>query len=232
MVSIEADIPSNRAIVWPDRRNGCNSFSRMPRSVAKFGSWLPQSGLIALHIGLDARKYQIAASAPQAEQEMHPLESTLSDEERFKDAQTLSLVCLGCNETFHFEGLNQSLSMCTNDGIKCQTPKCSRVLPNSALITQVETNIRNYTASYYESWLRCDDPSCSTRTRQICVYGKRCLGPQGLASGCLGITSYEKSDKMLYNQLLYLSSLFDVDKAKSKATGPDRGKKDHPPHSY
>jgi DNA polymerase alpha subunit A len=71
---------------------------------------------------------------------------------------------------------------------------------------------------YYAGWLRCDDAACGARTRQMSVYGHRCLGPRGLGLGCLGRMHYEYSEKALYNQLLYLSSLFDVDKAK-KALG-------------
>jgi len=36
---------------------------------------------------------------------------------------------------------------------------------------------------------------------------------------------YEYTEKMMYNQLLYFSTLFDVEKAKSNAKGTDRGKR-------
>ena len=55
------------------------------------------------------------------------------------------------------------------------------------------------------------------------VYGRQCLGPHGLAKGCKGRMNYEYSDKMLYNQLLYFRSLFDVEKAKAKAVGEHKG---------
>ena len=50
------------------------------------------------------------------------------------------------------------------------------------------------------------------------VYGKRCL-----MSGCRGQMVQEYNDKMLYNQLLYYDILFDIDKAKKKASGEDNG---------
>ena len=56
------------------------------------------------------------------------------------------------------------------------------------------------------------------------VYGHRCLGPKGLAHGCRGIMHYEYTEKMMYNQLLYFSSLFDIEKAKTTAKGTERGK--------
>ena len=52
------------------------------------------------------------------------------------------------------------------------------------------------------------------------VYGHRCLGPKGLAYGCSGRMRLEFSEKQLYNQLLYLGSLFDVDKAMEKLDKP------------
>lgn len=52
------------------------------------------------------------------------------------------------------------------------------------------------------------------------VYGKRCLGTNGLANECrTGEMSYKYTDKMLYYQLLYFSGLFDVEKAKEGSKG-------------
>ena len=45
-----------------------------------------------------------------------------------------------------------------------------------------------------------------------------------LGQGCLGRMRYEYTEKMIYNQLLYFATLFDVEKAKSMAKGTDRGK--------
>lgn len=50
------------------------------------------------------------------------------------------------------------------------------------------------------------------------VYGKRCL-----MSGCRGQLTQEYNDKMLYNQLLYYDMLFDIEKAKKKASNEDKG---------
>lgn len=49
------------------------------------------------------------------------------------------------------------------------------------------------------------------------VYGHRCLGPAGRASGCLGIMRPESTEKALYNQLLYFRNLWDVEGTKFEA---------------
>lgn len=50
------------------------------------------------------------------------------------------------------------------------------------------------------------------------VYGKRCL-----ITGCRGTMVQEFNDKLLYNQLLYYDMLFDVERAKKKASEADKG---------
>ena len=74
--------------------------------------------------------------------------------------------------------------------------------------------IRKHIALYYAGWLVCDDPACGITTRQISVYGKRCIGNSGRAMDCKGVMRYRYNDKQLYNQLLYFQSIFDVDKTK------------------
>jgi len=169
-------------------------------------------------LGLDLRKYQLSTTSRQEDREIHPLASTIPDEERFKDTAKLSLCCRYCKQCFDFT----SLSQCNPHGIACANPACGRTLAIPSVVAQVEQQIRLSVAKYYDAWLACD--LCGNRTRQMSVYGKRCLGPQGLAKGCKeGKMSYEYTDKMLYNQLLYFRSLFDVDKARAKAKGADKG---------
>ncbi|KAK6502113.1 DNA polymerase alpha catalytic subunit [Arthrobotrys conoides] len=173
-------------------------------------------------LGLDTRKYQIASTTTQTESEIHPLESTLSDEERFRDTKPLVLTCLVCKTTLDFGGLNAESAICSPDGLKCPQTGCSSIFTTPVLVAQVESNIRSWASQYYESWLSCEDSSCGNRTRQVGVYGKRCLGPQGLSIGCDGLIAYEYSDKMLYNQLLYYGMLFDVERAKLKAVAENK----------
>jgi DNA polymerase alpha subunit A len=174
-------------------------------------------------LGLDIRKYNIASSLPNGgnDTEIHPLESQIEDEVRFKDAARLVLSCRACKGSFAFEGLQGSIDNCSPTGITC---KCGHTLSNISVMAQLEHQIRQQTSKYYEGWLVCDDQACGNRTRQVSVYGHRCLGPRGLAQGCLGRMHYEYTGKMMYNQLLYFSSLWDVEKAKVKANGQERGR--------
>ncbi|OJJ46706.1 hypothetical protein ASPZODRAFT_152142 [Penicilliopsis zonata CBS 506.65] len=170
-------------------------------------------------LGLDVRKYQINTSHTSSQQsnEIFPLESQIPDSVRFQSAARLSLICRFCREKSTFEGLVISSHMCTAQGLVCPNQSCKKPFATLSVIAQLESQIRAQTAKYYEGWLVCDDPACGNRTRQMSVYGHRCLGPRGRAEGCLGRMSYEYPEKQMYNQLLYFASLWDVDKAKTAA---------------
>jgi DNA polymerase alpha subunit A len=174
-------------------------------------------------LGLDVRKYSINNNTSNGggEIEIHPLESQIDDEIRFKDAFRLTLRCRACKASFGFEGLVGSVDMCKAGGITC---RCGHTLSNISVMAQLEHQIRQQTSKYYEAWLVCDDQACGNRTRQMSVYGHRCLGPKGLGHGCLGKMHYEYTEKMIYNQLLYFATLFDVEKAKNTAKGTEKGK--------
>lgn len=174
-------------------------------------------------LGLDTRKYQIVSSTGQDTHAIHPLESTIPDEERFKDAARLSIRCRLCKKSFEFQGLFLSEELCSKDGITCANTSCRKTVGVPTIIAQLEDQIRQLVSKYYDAWLVCNDAQCGNRTRQMNVYGKRCLGPKGHANGCRGVMSYEYTDKMLYNQLLYFSSVFDVEKAKAKVMGSKKG---------
>jgi DNA polymerase alpha subunit A len=172
-------------------------------------------------LGLDVRKYSINNnSGGSSETEIHPLESQIDDSVRFKDAFRLTLRCRSCKSAFGFEGLTESLEICSPSGIKCH---CEQTLSNLSVLAQLEHQIRQQASKYYEGWLVCDDQACGNRTRQMSVYGHRCLGPNGFGRGCLGKMHYEYTEKMMYNQLLYFATLFDVEKAKASAKGTDKG---------
>lgn len=178
---------------------------------------------IAECLGLDIRKYSINnnASTGNTENQITPLESLIDDEVRFKDAVRLNLRCRACKSLFCFEGLLDSVNICSPAGITCQ---CGQTLSHLSVMMQLEHQIRQQTCKYYEGWVVCDDQACGNRTRQMSVYGHRCLGPKGLAHGCLGKMHYEYTEKMIYNQLLYFASLFDVEKAKNSAKGAEKGR--------
>ena len=172
-------------------------------------------------LGLDIRRYASNANNHNAgnnnDVEIHPLESQIPDEVRFADCARLSLRCRKCKKSSVFEGMLEAPDRVTPAGVAC--PDCGAALSTLSVVAQIEHAIRTATARYYEGWLVCDDPSCGHRTRQMSVYGSRCLGPKGHARDCLGRMHYEMSERDIYNQLVYFASLWDVDKARAKATG-------------
>ncbi|PIG87037.1 DNA polymerase alpha catalytic subunit, partial [Aspergillus arachidicola] len=178
-------------------------------------------------LGLDVRKYQINTSSGGNQQntDIFPLESQIPDSVRFESAARLTLTCRSCKEKSVFEGLAASAHMCNANGLFCPNTACQKQFTVLTIIAQLESQIRAQTSKYYEGWLVCDDSACGNRTRQMSVYGHRCLGPRGHAEGCLGRMSYEYSEKQLYNQLLYFAGLWDVDKARVAAEKEASGEK-------
>lgn len=178
-------------------------------------------------LGLDVRKYQINTSSTQNTQntEIFPLESQIPDSVRFESAARFALTCRHCKERCVFEGLAASAHMCNPHGLICPNPSCQKQFSVLTIVAQLESQIRVQTSKYYEGWLVCDESTCGNRTRQISVYGHRCLGPRGQAEGCLGRMSYEYPEKQMYNQLLYFASLWDVDKARAAAQKEASGEK-------
>lgn len=169
----------------------------------------------ALH--LDSRKYlkrlAIDSSAKDIN-ELEPLESTISDAERFKDVANFEIKCPKCSSLFPFGGIVPSTfyQVCFN-GIQCKG--CEHILSPIQITSQLEKCIRSHISLYYAGWLQCDDATCGMITRQMSVFGKRCLNED-----CTGVMHYRYSDKQLYNQLLYFDSLFDCDKNKNEELKP------------
>ncbi|PWY73644.1 DNA polymerase alpha, catalytic subunit [Aspergillus heteromorphus CBS 117.55] len=178
-------------------------------------------------LGLDVRKYQINTSSGSNQQnnEIFPLESQIPDAVRFENATRLTLTCRFCKEKSVFEGLAGSTHMCTANGVVCPSQACQKPFSVLTIVAQLEAQIRAQTSKYYEGWLVCDDSACGNRTRQMSVYGHRCLGPRGHAEGCLGRMTYEYPEKQMYNQLLYFAGLWDVDKARKLAEKEAGGEK-------
>jgi DNA polymerase alpha subunit A len=185
--------------------------------------------LLAECLGLDTSKYRVSSLSGHGnanDAEIQPLESQIPDSVRFKDALPLRLRCRMCKTSFSFRGMvpatestsgEEKEAVISHDGLACPNASCGKIIPNISIVAQMESQIRQHIARFYANVLVCDDPSCGARTRQMSVYGHRCLGPRGLGHGCLGKMHQEYTEKMLYNQLLFLNRLFDVDTAKDKA---------------
>ncbi|KAH7138904.1 DNA polymerase-like protein alpha catalytic subunit [Dendryphion nanum] len=183
--------------------------------------------LLAACLGLDTSKYRVSSlssSGNAQDTEIQPLESQIPDSVRFKDCTPLYLRCRSCATVFPFNGFSspsgrKDVNTLTHNGIQCPNTSCKSILSTLSVIAQVESSIRHYLATYYAGWLSCDDAACGIRTRSISVYGHRCPGPKGLANGCLGRMNWEIKEKDVWNQLLYLQSLFDVDRATKRENG-------------
>lgn len=167
-------------------------------------------------LGLDSKKFVRRSTDENVNgiNGLQPLETTISDMERFKDTSELELNCPKCSEKFPFGGIVASnyYKLCYN-GLQCK--KCNHIFSPLQLAAQVESSIRSHISLYYAGWLICDDHTCGNVTRQLSVFGKRCLN-----EGCTGVMRYRYTDKQLYNQLLYFESLFDCEKNKSQIIKP------------
>ncbi|KAH8909947.1 DNA polymerase [Coniochaeta sp. PMI_546] len=183
---------------------------------------------LAENLGLDIRRYNTSSNhnsgSGSNDLEIHPLESQIPDEVRFAECTRLSLRCRACKTSSPFEGLLGTPASALEKrvsaaGLTC--PNCSATLSTLSVVAQVEAAVRAAAARYYEGWLVCDEATCGNRTRQMSVYGTRCLGPKGHARDCLGRMRYEVGERDVYNQMVYFASLFDVDKAKTRAAAKD-----------
>ncbi|MBW0461024.1 hypothetical protein O181_000739 [Austropuccinia psidii MF-1] len=167
-------------------------------------------------LGLDPSHFKaIANSGLQAEREFHTLDSQIPDAERFKNVLPLSVRCRHCGEKSEFKGVQaDTVGLISPTGLNCPNLVCKQPLGLPSMMIQLELQIRSCISKFYEAWLICNDPACRNRTRMMSVYGRKCLN-----MGCKGIMSYEYTDKMLYDQLLYFDSLFDPTKAEKKVKG-------------
>lgn len=173
-------------------------------------------------LGLDTSKYKVSGAAgnrngaPQDEL-VQPLDSQVPEHVRFAECAPLRFRCLqpDCHhEAFNFRSLTEDTSVVSHAGLTCVG--CETSMRNLTVVAQLESQIRALLQKYYEGWLMCDDPSCGNRTRQVSVYGHRCLGPRGLGKGCLGRMGWELGEKAVWNQLVYWERGFDVGRAKEK----------------
>ena len=180
---------------------------------------------IAECLGLDTSKYRVtgggAARDSPGNDILQPLDSQVPDAIRFADCAPLHFLCLApaCRHPFTYASLASAAAAhaVTPDGLAC--PRCSTPLRNLAAAAQLEAQARTLLARYYEGWLACDEPGCGARTRQMSVYGHRCLGPRGLGRGCLGRMQWVVSEKHVWNQLVFWERAFDVDRAKEAPVG-------------
>lgn len=173
-------------------------------------------------LGLDPSKYNVGMRSSEADQseEFATLDSQISDAERFKNCERLTVKCEHCQTPQEFAGVvrEQGEGQTLVSGLQCTS--CGNIMSRGCIGSQMILAIRKHIRKYYEGWLICDDTTCRNRTRQMSVFGRRCL-----RDNCHGAMAREYTDKQLYTQLLYYSSLVDTDKAKTNAYGTSKAGK-------
>ena len=74
---------------------------------------------------------------------------------------------------------------------------------------------RKCLAKYHDGWMSCSDDTCAHRTRNVVCDAfvdadREEMGIKCPVQGCAGRMSTEYTSEMLYLQMLYLKSLFDL----------------------
>ncbi|KAJ3061480.1 DNA-directed DNA polymerase alpha catalytic subunit pol1, partial [Podochytrium sp. JEL0797] len=161
---------------------------------------------IAACLGLDASKFRNIDTSEAVEEKMFTLESTISNEERFKRCEKLQVQCPFCNACFEFPGLvrmvtSESGEISFTPGIDCQN--CATPLPIGSLNNQVLVSLRSHIRKFMAGFSVCDERGCNARTRAVAVFGRMCQ-----VSGCKGTLVPEYTDGMLLTQLQCFKSLF------------------------
>ncbi|KAF9525116.1 hypothetical protein CPB83DRAFT_860041 [Crepidotus variabilis] len=165
-------------------------------------------------LGLDPMRYRTSVTSEEIS--FSGLDSQMSDAERFREAAPLIIRCRHCQGRLTLLPLSDpEQCLLKPEGPIC--PACSKSIKVGSIQAQLEVQIREHIAKYYEGWTICDDQTCGNRTRMMRVYGRRCLRPD-----CMGKVSFEYTDLQLYNQLRFFAFLFDGDKACNSVRSPEK----------
>ncbi|OUM67505.1 hypothetical protein PIROE2DRAFT_32893, partial [Piromyces sp. E2] len=158
-------------------------------------------------LGLDASKYQASVFMNIGENHNYTFETHVSNEEKFREVEKWTPKCCFCKDRYEFAG-SETKTEDLKYIINFECPNCKNKIPVGSLAAQLHCEIRRHIKEYNNNILICDN-ICATRTRQISVYGTKCLYP-----GCNGTMSHQPSDKRLYTQLEYYIHLFDTKEMK------------------
>ncbi|CAN7937469.1 unnamed protein product, partial [Ixodes hexagonus] len=118
-----------------------------------------------------------------------------------------------------FEKTGMELKFVLEECPQCKTALCGYI---NALCNQVTLFIRDCISKFYAGWLVCEDTVCGHRTRRLPL---RFVKASPLCFACersVMRPEYKTSD--LYNQLRYLSKLFDFSRAVTSLPENDKSK--------
>jgi len=172
------------------------------------------NAMIAECLGLDAAQYRREYQEREYQEDVGlGLSTQLSDEERFNTASPLVVKCPECgNVEENFPGVfRQREGFARRCGLLCTNSSCTYVYTAAYLSNMLTLASRKYITTYYQTYLVCDEPSCSRgnqQTRQLSVAGRNCVDP-----ACRGVMRAVYTDKQLYTQLSFFLNLFDVQHA-------------------
>eukprot|EP00457_Paulinella_chromatophora_P000299 gb/GEZN01000299.1/.p1 GENE.gb/GEZN01000299.1/~~gb/GEZN01000299.1/.p1 ORF type:complete len:1575 (-),score=266.88 gb/GEZN01000299.1/:312-5036(-) len=195
---------------------------------------------IADSLGLEGSKFQNMYKSGETVKDDDDelfLSADQDDAEKFKLVEKLQVVCQHCKTGFEFPGVydfvsaESQKSAHTLCGLICPVPECHGLIKDlidethwingfSNLLTR---KIRGHLDKYYQSWLKCSDNSCGKLTRQVLGRCGECPNPS-----CQGQLQREYTAQMLYIQLMYYQSLFDVSRAENNIKAENKRRLDNP----
>lgn len=134
-------------------------------------------------------------------------------DERFNNCLPLTFKCRNekCNTEiaikdtiteFH-SGRHLSLSMCPNPDCELPPWKYANLIQNVAQLA-----MRKAITKYYNSWLECENPLCSNRTRKLPLDFAKKFPDCSVCKDVFMNRVYSGTD--LYNQLYYYYKIFDI----------------------
>jgi DNA polymerase alpha subunit A len=130
-------------------------------------------------LGLDTNRYNFSSgnhgNNNDDDSEFATLDSQVSDEERFKHADRLKLICNYCGERDNtYEGI---IRLAEDGSVRCgfDCTKCHLTIHASSVRVQLTLAIRRYIQQYYDGWYICDDITCNNRTKMLSAFGRRCI---------------------------------------------------------
>ncbi|KNC86887.1 hypothetical protein SARC_00982 [Sphaeroforma arctica JP610] len=162
--------------------------------------------MIAECLGLDASSYHVKQEQEE-EDELIYKRTQISDAEKYRDADGLSVKCPSCGTANEITGIFSGDISSMGEDVRCAMAcvSCAKAMPPAFLCNTLTLLIRAAITKYYQGWLLCDEQACRNRTRYVSVCGRRCSVPY-----CRGTMSPEYSAHQLFTQLAYYQYLFDL----------------------
>lgn len=170
---------------------------------------------IAECLGLDPTSYRRQLMRAEENDDMALGEKAIMDaQERFRDCEKFKFTCRKCSKEIMFDSPYRKtdsgeyqlvLEKCVNP--ECDLPPLQHIAPIQNALTLA---MRSCIQRYYASWLICEDPACTQKTRRLPL---RFQGNYPVCTLCeKGVMFREYTDTELYTQLSFFHYIFDLSK--------------------